>query len=363
MKYCIILLLRAEAIVAKYNGSGVKATEADPKLDAAGIEEASPAAALPHGATKVALFFLKYVVGIALIVWMVWSGKLDLSVLGTVPTALLLHALALTAVFTFLGALRILYILRSRGMQAGAWQCFLYNCAGTLYSSFLPGGISGDAVRAYLFMKAIPDHRLAILGAMVLDRVLGLVSMVFLGLVAALYMAINVAFIRPYLVFFAAIFTALIGGVALLHFIGGRHRHGERTAEAFVERAWSRVTRIVASLRIHEYPPRVLTFVVLQSMVIHLLVVALVYICSVHSASGLDFLRVFVATPIGLLVNAIPLSPGGLGIGENAFELLYKMVGGTNGATSFLLARVFMYSPALVGLVYVLKRGVTRTME
>jgi hypothetical protein len=113
-------------------------------------------------------------------------------------------------------------------------------------------------------------------------------------------------------------------------------------------------------LRIHEYAPRVLALVVLQSMVIHLLAVALIYICSVHSRAGLDFLRVFVATPIGLLVNAIPLSPGGLGIGENAFELLYATVGGRNGATSFLArARVPLLAGA-GGLVYVLKRMVTR---
>jgi uncharacterized protein (TIRG00374 family) len=170
-----------------------------------------------------------------------------------------------------------------------------------------------------------------------------------------------VAFIRPYLLGFAAIFLTLIGGVALLHFIGGRHRHEEQSAaEGLVERIWAKLTRGIASLRIHEYPPRVLTFVVLQSMVIHLLAVALIYICSVHSGAGLDFLRVFVATPIGLLINAIPLSPGGLGIGENAFEILYKTIGGSNGATSFLLARVFLYSPALIGLVYVLKRMVTK---
>lgn len=347
-------------IEVRINEPGVKAAPAEPALAEPGIHAASPSAALPHGAKRVALFFLKYVVGIALIVWMVWTGKLDPSVLRDLPPSLLVQGLALTGVLTFLGSLRILYILRSRGMQAGAWQCFLYNCAGILYSSFLPGGISGDAVRAYLFMKAIPDHRLAILGAMVLDRVLGLVSMVFLGLVAALYMAINVAYIRPYLAGFAAIFAALIGGVALLHFIGGRHRHDESAPEAFVDRAWTRVKRTVASLRIHEYAPRVLVFVVLQSMVIHVLVVVLVYMCSIYSASGLDFLRVFVATPVGLLINAVPLSPGGLGIGENAFELLYKMVGGANGGTSFLLARVFMYSPALIGLAYVLARAATR---
>jgi uncharacterized protein (TIRG00374 family) len=338
----------------------LKSAELDPKAPLADEEVVEPGAGLPHGAKKVLLFFLKYVVGISLIVWMVWTGKVDLSVLTRLPADLLFEASVLTLVLTVLGAVRVRYILLKQAIQTGVWQCFLYNCAGILYSAFLPGGISGDAVRAYLFMKAVPNHRLAILGAMVLDRVLGLVSMVFLGFIAACYMAITVAFIRPYLLGFAAIFFTLIGGVAALHFIGARHTHQATAAEGFVERIWAKVTQVIASLRIHDYAPRVLTFVVLQSMVIHLLAVALIYICSVYARSGLDFLRVFVATPIGLLVNAIPLSPGGLGIGENAFELLYKTIGGSNGATSFLLARVFLYSPALVGLVYVLIRMVTR---
>ena len=324
------------------------------------IEASSPGAALPHGAKKVALFFIKYVVGISLIVWMVWTGKVDLRALGTLPATLLVEALVLTFVLTVLAAVRVRYILAAQGIRTGVWQCFLYNCAGILYSSFLPGGISGDAVRAYLFMKAVPDRRLAIVGAMVLDRVLGLVSMVFLGLMAAFYMAINVAFIRPYLVGFTAIFLTLIGGVAMLQFIGGRHRHDD-VPEGFAGKSWARLKKVIASLRIHEYPPRVLAMAVLQSMVIHILVVVLIYLCSVHSGAGLDFLRVFVATPIGLLINAIPLSPGGLGIGENAFELLYKTIGGSNGGTSFLIARLFIYSPALVGLVYVLKRMVTKS--
>lgn len=339
----------------------MKSSELDPKLSAPEEEAVEGAAGLPHGAKRVALFFLKYVVGISLIVWMVATGRLDLSVLTTLPASLLGEAMLLTVIITLLAAVRVRYILAQQGIGTGVWQCLLYNCAGILYSTFLPGGISGDAVRAYLFMKAAPNHRLAILGAMVLDRVLGLVAMVFLGFLAACYMAINVAIIRPYLLAFAAIFFTLIGGVALLHFIGARHRSEEEISGGLMAGLWAKLKRIVANMRMHEYPPRVLLMVVLQSTVIHLLAVTLIYICSVHSGAGLDFLRVFVATPIGVLVNAIPLSPGGLGIGENAFELLYKAVGGANGGTSFLLARVFLYSPALVGLVYVLKRMVTRT--
>jgi len=308
---------------------------------------------------RVALFFLKYVLGISLIAWMVLSGKLDLSIMGALPANLLAATLALMVLQTALAAFRVRYILDHQEVHAGLAQCLLFNCTGILYSAFLPGGISGDAVRAYLFMRAFPNHRLGILGAMLLDRLLGLLSMVALGLCAALYMAIKLPVIRPYLAAFAVIFLVLVGGLAALQFIGARHRNHEAPPGRFAA-LWAKLKRIIAELRIHHYELPVLLSVVGQSVLIHLTAVAVIYFCSLHSRAGLDFLEVFVATPIGLLVNAIPLSPGGLGIGENAFELLYRAIGGANGATSFLLARLFLYSPALVGLGYVLCRMVTR---
>jgi len=319
------------------------------------------AGAFAHPVRRVALFFLKYVLGISLIVWMVASGKVDLSVAGELPASLVGECAALMVVQSVLAALRVRYILGHQGIRTGAIQCLLFNCAGILYSAFLPGGISGDAVRAYLFMKAVPNQRLAILGAMLLDRLMGLISMVALGLAAAFYMAIRVPIVRPYLLGFTAIFAVLVGGLAMLHFLGSRHGGQKHAVGAGrIGRLWGNLRRVVAELRIHHYGAGVLLFVVAQSMLIHLTAVAVIYICSLHSGSGLGFLEVFVATPIGLLVNAIPLSPGGLGIGENAFELLYRAIGGQHGGTSFLIARFFLYSPAVVGLAYVLKRMVTR---
>ena len=312
-----------------------------------------------HHARRFALFFLKYVVGISLIAWMVLSGKVDLSVARNLPATLLADCAVLMVVQSILAAVRVRYILAHQGIRTGLLQCLLYNCAGILYSAFLPGGISGDAVRAYLFLKAVPDHRFAILGAMLLDRLLGLISMVALGLCAALYMAVKVPLVRPYLLAFAAIFALLVGGLAVLHFLGARHRQHAAPAGRLGS-LWATLRRVIADLRIHHYGPGVLLFVVAQSVLIHLTAVVVIYLCSVQSAAGLGFLEVFVATPIGLLVNAIPLSPGGLGIGENAFELLYRAIGGHHGGTSFLIARFFLYSPAVIGLAYVLKRMVTR---
>ena len=312
-----------------------------------------------HPARRIALFFVKYVVGISLIVWMVATGKVDLSVARSLPAGLVAECALLMAVQSILAALRVRFILAHQEIRTGVLQCLLYNCAGILYSAFLPGGISGDAVRAYLFMKAAPRHRLAILGAMLLDRLMGLISMVALGLAAAFYMALRVPIVRPYLLAFTAIFAVLVSGLALLHFLGGRH-HAADAASGRLGRAWSKLRQMVAELRIHHYGAGVLLLVVAQSVLIHLTAVLVIYLCSLHAGAGLGFLGVFVATPIGLLVNAVPLSPGGLGIGENAFELLYRAIGGQHGGTSFLIARFFLYSPAAIGLAYVLKRMVTR---
>jgi len=318
---------------------------------------APPGEELPHSRDRVhdaVSFVLKYVVGLSLIAWMAWSGKLDFSVAASLPAALVVECAALAVLQTLLGALRVRYILAHQGISSGVWQCVLFNCAGILYSAFLPGGISGDAVRAYLFMKAAPGNRGGILGAMFLDRVLGLLSMVTLGLAAALYMSLRLPLMRPYLLAFAALLALLAGGVGLLRYLGARHADHETPFARLG--LWRKLERLAAELSIHRYPIAVLGWAVVQSMVIHLMAFAVIYLCSVQSGAGLGFMEVFVATPVGLLVNAIPLSPGGLGIGENAFELLYRAIGGAHGATSFLLARFFLYSPAIVGLVYVVQR-------
>jgi hypothetical protein len=77
------------------------------------------AAGLPHGAKKVAFFFLKYVLGISLIVWMVWTGKVDLSVLRDLRRTCLLEALALTMLIAVLGAVRVRYVLARQGIATG----------------------------------------------------------------------------------------------------------------------------------------------------------------------------------------------------------------------------------------------------
>jgi uncharacterized membrane protein YbhN (UPF0104 family) len=56
-----------------------------------------------------------------------------------------------------------------------------------------------------------------------------------------------------------------------------------------------------------------------------------------------------------MLANAIPLTPGGLGVGEVAFDRLFVMAGFAGGSLLILTWRLAMLPVCLVGaLLYVL---------
>jgi uncharacterized membrane protein YbhN (UPF0104 family) len=59
--------------------------------------------------------------------------------------------------------------------------------------------------------------------------------------------------------------------------------------------------------------------------------------------------------PLGLLANGIPVTPGGLGVGEAAFNQLFRMSGLSGGAEVLLGWRLLSLVGAAVGLVFFLK--------
>ena len=317
--------------------------EAFPEADEA-LEE-PPAA--PHPAKRVVVFLLEYVLGISLILWMAFSGRLDLSAARSLPSLLLAQGAALIAVQTLLGAVRVRYILAHQGIRTGVWQCVLYNCAGILYSAFLPGGISGDAARAFYFFGDARERRIAVVGALLLDRFLGLVTLIALGIVSGLFLASVLPRVVPYLVWSSALLVAMVAAfvVALRYEIEHRQTPGAHR----LLRIWEGARGAFARLHLDEYSARTLAISVALSVLMNVLMIALIYVCSILNGARLGLVEVSAAAPLGLLTNAVPLSPGGLGVGEKSFDVLYRALGGTHGAGSFLTTRVFLYCPAVLG--------------
>ena len=197
-----------------------------------------------------------------------------------------------------------------------------------------------------VFAGAIADHRF--LAALAISALAGLVRG-FSGFGSALiYMPLVASVYDPRL---AAVTLLLIDTAGSAPF----------AVRALAQCTWREVLPIVlgaavaipfGTMALLVVDPIVLRWCIaamVLSVVIHSLSIFLIFLCSRHNDSGLGLLGVYSVAPFGLLANALPISPGGLGVGEQSFELLYRLVGARNGASSFLTARFFIYSPALLG--------------
>jgi uncharacterized membrane protein YbhN (UPF0104 family) len=65
--------------------------------------------------------------------------------------------------------------------------------------------------------------------------------------------------------------------------------------------------------------------------------------------------------PMGDVANSLPLTPGGLGVGETAFSVLFKLAGLQGGAEALLCWRIWRAMVGLIGLVIYL-RGMRRSV-
>jgi uncharacterized membrane protein YbhN (UPF0104 family) len=62
-----------------------------------------------------------------------------------------------------------------------------------------------------------------------------------------------------------------------------------------------------------------------------------------------------VLIPLGFTANALPFTPGGLGVGEAAFNKLFALAGLTGGAEALLGWRLLTILIGLLGLAFYLQ--------
>jgi uncharacterized membrane protein YbhN (UPF0104 family) len=81
-----------------------------------------------------------------------------------------------------------------------------------------------------------------------------------------------------------------------------------------------------------------------------LMTLATLLIVQVTRPAGVSLLMALLI-PLGFVANALPLTPGGLGVGEAAFDQLFQLAGFTGGAVALLGWRLLTLLIGLPGLL------------
>ncbi len=309
---------------------------------------------------------VRFAAGIGLIVYLVRSGAIELRLLSKLLSAwpLSLAGLALIFLDIALMARRLSLLLSPRGFNLSFANSLKLTLVSSFFATFLPGTTGGDIAKLFYATKENKGRRTEIITVVLFDRIFGLFSVLLLPLLFAPFFSQlirAVAVLRYLLVASSVLGLCLLGGLLIC-----------LSASAAVNRvlAWGfrflpaekLVERVVKTIGEYRYNPGALAAAFGLSIAANLSLIAVtaLAIFLLHPASMT--MKLCIIVPLGDVANSLPLTPGGLGVGEAAYNALFRVAGLEGGADALLCWRIWRALVGLIGLAFYL-RGLGRTVK
>ena len=302
-----------------------------------------------------AIQLLRWIVGIGILAWVVRANGGWRIVQLPIEFPL---AFAAFVVQVFVGA--FIEAERLRLLVAAAVARIPYAAAyrlvgiATLFNMAIPGGTGGDLLKLVLLHKRIPGKRAEFTTLLLIDRIIGLTSILLVALAAAgLALAIDEAparligiVVTPALLLLGAVVTAVIvstgpSRVAFLRLVPSRWTR----LRGLLNRAWD-------TAHVMRSQPSVLLRALGISVLAQVAMATAFAVAARSLMPGVSPLMAAAIAFVGLIVNAIPVTPGGIGVGEAAFEALFALIGFSGGARLLLCWRFGQLPFVLLGAVY-----------
>lgn len=305
---------------------------------------------------------LKIAFAVALIVWLVKKGALDFKAMVNLATpGLVLFCLACVGLQIFFNNYRWVCLLRGQGFETTIRKTLPLSFIGMFFNFAMPGGVGGDVVKGYYLLQEHPERRMAAALSIFMDRVVGFFVMITTAFIA-LFMnweivehspqltsiAIGVSlFFAAFIVFFGFSFSRRIGKLPLLNWLFHKMPGGSKFRAVF------------DTLHSYRHQPRALIAAMLLSGLNQVLLVAFVVAIGRAMDISLPLAAYFFLVPIGTVVQALPISPAGIGVGQAAFFYLFNQYLHTQsplGPTAVTATQLVSFAWGLLGAFFYLRR-------
>ncbi|MDT8445528.1 MAG: lysylphosphatidylglycerol synthase transmembrane domain-containing protein [bacterium] len=304
---------------------------------------------------------LKIGLTLSILWWLITQDKLNLELLQLFwsdPLFLILLAVQM-AIFIPLNTLRWRFFLKPLGLEQNFWRLQRVTWVGFFFNTVLPGAVTGDLVKAmYVIQPGVAGQKTCAATSLVLDRFTGLFGLIIMAAGALtlhpswLTQGSNMSGLAwSVLVLFGG--TLLFYGLVLWRFEEGR----DPVLRLFSKLPLGeRLARIYSTFKSYENHPGILAGTLGLTVAIHSLIAGYFYLVA-HALGlqGASFFDQILIMPLGLITTALPISPGGLGLGHAAFDQLYQLFGMSGGADVFnfyLVIQLLGFAPG--GLIYLL---------
>ncbi|MGH7917418.1 MAG: lysylphosphatidylglycerol synthase transmembrane domain-containing protein [Candidatus Binataceae bacterium] len=299
---------------------------------------------------------LRFAAAIGLLVALFYFHLIDVAALHRAvdhPTALT-AAVLLSFMVIPVAALRWHLLLGSQGLILRLRETLRIVAISTFFAMFLPGGAGGDLVRGVYIARATQGRRTGALLSIIIDRLIGFAGFILVSVIATLGRPR-----RSYGTFEYGVFAlAALFAVAIMVLFKFGHPIAITVNRLFHNRS-RRIASIIEAigeaLRLYATQWRLVALsLALSTLIVVLLTVAIITIAVAMQFNGLSPVEYGIAGIYAMVANVIPITPGGIGVGEGAFASACIMLEPTNAGiaygTIFLVFRCAMAIAALPGL-------------
>jgi uncharacterized protein (TIRG00374 family) len=305
---------------------------------------------------KLFIILLKILLVGSILVYLVQSGRLNfekLMLFKDAPEILALMLGVLVLAVVPMATFRWWLLLRAIGVQVKPKQAFMLTWIGNFFNTTLPGAITGDVVKGYYVIKAQQEEgRTRAFMTLLIDRIIGLFGLIVMAFLA-LILNLELILSQERLHSLAWMITILFGGTVVFYAIAVfPFKEGRDPFIRLFQSLPAKKTslKVYSAFKSYQHRKSTLLLTLLLAIGIHTLIALLFFqVAHLMGLKEMELATQFFLMPIGLITVAIPLAPGGIGIGHAAFESLYQLAGFYGGADIFNLFVIVQLGVYLLG--------------
>ena len=316
---------------------------------------------------KLFQFILKLTITGLILAWLVKSDRLDLKSIQFIWTNP--RILTLSIAVWFIGGLtlcsyRWISLIEALGLRLNLLTGMRLTAIGLLFNTVMPGAVGGDLIKAlYVCRKQNGETKTAVLYSIFLDRVLGLFALLTIGTLGAVAGWQSIQGNMGLVSIAIFVICSCLGGFIIATtalFLAKRRKSIAVLArlETWLKR-YSKISKMILPLKTFVKSPAAIFRAYSAAMLHQLLFFTLFLQVSFILSPEIENWRLLAAIlPAGIITTAIPLAPGGMGVGHVAFDSIYRLLGSNSGADIFNIVAFSQLILNFLGLIpYMLNRS------
>ncbi len=265
----------------------------------------------------------------------------------------LAQAMALFSLGMLIVVTRWWRLLAVAGCPTSWGNAFRLTFLGMFFNLAVPGLTGGDLIKGVIAAKENPTRRADALVSVLVDRLLGLGVLAALGAVVILISGETFQELR------GPVLTLLAIGALGFALYANKPVRKATGLSALVDRLpfGEKLRSLDRAAMLYLRHPVELGLAILFSLANHLLIIfGIAALGGAFGVEDVDLIDYLVLVPVANIVSALPVAPGGWGVGEAVFKFLFEMIGasGVMGVAISVTFRLCQLTFGFIGGIFML---------